>query len=61
MAKCAVCGQSGYWVGYSAEHGEDRCVNHRGHDDLGVCHFEDCPYLVQPGKPDCGNHEEWMT
>ena len=26
--KCAVCGQGGYWVGYSAEHGEDRCTNH---------------------------------
>lgn len=25
---CAVCGMGGYWVGYSAEHGEDRCVNH---------------------------------
>jgi hypothetical protein len=25
---CAVCGQDGYWVGYSYEHGEVRCANH---------------------------------
>lgn len=25
---CSVCGQGGYWVGYSAEYGEDRCINH---------------------------------
>lgn len=29
---CAVCGQGGYWVGYSAPHGEDRCINHL-HDE----------------------------
>jgi len=25
---CAVCGQGGYWVGWSGEHGELRCANH---------------------------------
>lgn len=25
---CVVCGTNGYWVGFSAEHGEDRCLNH---------------------------------
>jgi len=29
---CAVCGQGGHWVGYSPEHGEDRCINHL-HDE----------------------------
>jgi len=25
---CAVCGESGYWVGFSPRHGEYRCANH---------------------------------
>lgn len=25
---CAVCGSAGYWVGWVAELGEDRCTNH---------------------------------
>lgn len=26
--RCTVCGQGGYWVGWSSEHGQYRCVNH---------------------------------
>lgn len=26
-----------------------------------VCPYEDCPYPVDLGEEDCGNHEEWMT
>lgn len=25
---CAVCGQGGYWVAFSSQFGEARCVNH---------------------------------
>lgn len=25
---CAVCGMTGYWVGFDPDAGEDRCLNH---------------------------------
>jgi recombinational DNA repair protein (RecF pathway) len=25
---CAVCGATGYWVGFSPAYGEVRCINH---------------------------------
>ena len=27
---CAVCGMTGYWVGYDPKVDEDRCINHIG-------------------------------
>lgn len=27
---CSVCGQGGYWVGFDASTGEDRCASHVG-------------------------------
>jgi hypothetical protein len=32
------------------------CTEHQD-----CCPYEDCPWPVEPGAVDCGEHEEWMT
>ena len=49
---CAVCGQGGFWVGYSLDFGEYRCANHI-----------DTPgrqELDPPALPPRDGDQEWM-